>query len=207
MYEHNEGRAPCMADVQEIMSKLRPSKNANPPILGLNALKMMRAQQNGFPKDMYHQHLEPQLALHEDHERELQKLGYTDTYIRQEYPKTLYRRNMDPRFAERRDQASGQILSEPWVEERIVKSKEREEALLKERVPATAGPWVARITDIDPLPSESEEDLTQTIARLQGQLDEARRRAGDAGSEEATDIKVTVPNPFAKRKRSPTKAA
>lgn len=174
-WDHNEGRPATMKDVEAILSQIRPPENANPAVLAINALTIMRAKQNGYPKHIYHETLEPVLALNEFQYRELMKLGYVEHYIPREHPKMLFRRNMDPRFNLRRDPSTNEPLNHDHVEERTVRSKEADAALRKQPAPAGCGPWVSKLTDIEPLPDGPDEAPDVTIARLQGQLDEARR--------------------------------
>ncbi len=176
-YEHNEGRPPSMQDVTAIMSALRPPKNANPPILGIRLQNMMREQQNGYPKHLYHDALDPVFALNEDQEAELQKLGYVEHYIRRTHPKTLFRRNFDKKFALQRDLATGEPVNIEFVETRILKSAHAEAELRKQKPALGCGPWVEKLDQIEPIPEGPGEDPAVTIGRLQGQLDEARRAA------------------------------
>ena len=174
-WDHNEGRPASMQDVEKIMSALRPTKNSNPPVLAIRCLAIMREKQNGYPKHLYHESLEPVLALNEDQHAELMKIGYVEHYIPREYPKILFRRNMDPKFNLRRDVATNEPLNHDHVEERIVRSQEAEAKVRKQPVPQGCGPWVSKLDDIEPLPDGPEEDPDVTIARLQGELAEARR--------------------------------
>lgn len=170
MYEHNEGRPPSMKDVNEILGKIRQASTTNPPISALQNRALMQAKSLGFPKDMYHETLDPVQALHADHEKELRELGYGTFYIPRHYPKTLYRRNFDERYKLQKDPATLAILNHEFVESRIVRSKEQEAELLKAKTPRGCGPWCSKVTDIDPIPDGPEEDPQVTIARLEGQL-------------------------------------
>lgn len=175
-WEHNEGRPPSMADVNDVMNKLRPASTANPPVNGLNLHNMQKATKGGYPKFLYHETLEPQYVTREDQELELAQLGYVTTYIPRSYPRTLFRRNPDPRFAAKFAEGTGTLTqtTEHQVEERIVRDKEHEARIRKERRPAGASDWVYRLEDL-PAPPEAEgEDPAVTIARLEGQLAEAR---------------------------------
>jgi hypothetical protein len=174
-WDHNEGRPATMKDVEGILSQIRPPENSNPDILAIDALTIMRAKQNGYPKHLYHEALEPVLALNKFQHTELMKIGYVEHYIPREYPKVLFRRNMDPRFDLRRDPGTKEPLNHEHVEERMVRSKEAEAALKKQPAPAGCGPWVQKLTDIEPLPDGPDEHPDVTIARLQGELAESRR--------------------------------
>lgn len=173
---YNDRPAPTQSAADAILAKLRPATQENPPVIGINILAMQRAVNGGYPVHLYHEHLEPRIVTRPDQEQELSALGYGRTYIPQSYPTMLYRRNMHPRFSPEnvRDKATGILPREPWVEERIVRSAEHEQQTraANERTGYKLGPWVKKITDIEPLPEqETLRDQSLEIARLQGQVE------------------------------------
>jgi hypothetical protein len=167
-WEHNEGRPATMKDVEGILRDLSKGERGNPPVLALNNRNLMKARNNGYPMEMYHETLEPALVINEAQQEKLGQMGYVTHYIPRAYPKGLFRRNMDPKFALKPDPATKEPQGEPFVEHRVAKSKAHHEALLKERVPKGCGPWVERITDIEPLPDEPDVEEPPAKARKKG---------------------------------------
>jgi hypothetical protein len=157
---------PNMEQVKAILTKRDP-RMKNPEVLAINAVRMMRAKNNGYPKELYHASLDPVLCDTVEQEIELQRLGYQPSYIFREFPKMMYRRNFGDRYSKTE-----------FVEEKVVKSREEEAALkgIKE-APGTSH-WKHAIADLPPLPDQMEqEDLNAQIERLRGALEEAQRVA------------------------------
>jgi hypothetical protein len=154
-WEHNEGRPPSMKDVEAILRDLSKGERSNPPVLALNNRNLIKARNNGYPLEMYHETLEPVFALNEAQSEKLMSVGYVTHYIARQYPKAVFRHNPDPKFALRRDPATGEPLNHEFVEERFVKTEAHHEALKKEPVPKGCGPWVERLTDVNELSAVS----------------------------------------------------
>ena len=171
-WEHNEGRAPSMKDVERILADLSKGDNTNPPVLGINLRTMMRAKQNGFPLEMHHATLEPVLAMTEKQQEKLREMGYVTNYIPRHYPKAIYRRNIDPKFAIKRDLATGEPQNTEFVESRVVRDEKQHEALKKQPVPRGCGPWVEGITNVEELADEG-----QQIERIEREIAAARKGA------------------------------
>jgi|SRR5579859_3203858 len=170
------------SQVAETLKRVRTDPRANnKPVLGVNVEMMNRAKNGGFPKHMYHENADAIVVMNEDEEQAVSRLGYSPYYIRRQFPKILYRRNMDARFAigeaeEKRTRELGSFVSrEPFVEETTVQNAEQEEALLKRPAAKGCGKWVAKITDLEPLPEETSEDAALEIARLKGRLEESEK--------------------------------
>jgi hypothetical protein len=156
-WEHNEGRPASMKDVEGILRDLSKGERGNPPVLALNNRNLMKARNNGYPMEMYHETLEPVFALNEAQSEKLGEMGYVSHYIPRAYPKQLFRHNPDPKFALRRDPATGEPLNHQYVEERTVKTAKHHQELLKAPVPKGGGPWVEKLTDVEPLPDPDAE--------------------------------------------------
>jgi hypothetical protein len=158
--------------VQSIMSSLKPPKAGNPRILVIDQAPLIKAKNGGYPIWLYHHTLEAQYVTREDQQLELEKMGYTTTYIPHLYPRTMFRRNMDPKYDAKLDVPTGLYQGNAFVEERIVKDEAHEKRLLGEKYHGKykVGPWVYRLTDIEPLNEGPGEDPAVTIARLEGQL-------------------------------------
>lgn len=170
-WDHNEGRAPSMRDVNEILTKLRPASTSNKPVMALNQRKTMLAQNNGFPMHLYHETLEPVVALTEEQAEELYRLGYQQEWIGHRFPKYLFRRNFDIKYALKRDPATQNPINHEYVEERLIRNADHEKAVLTEPKRSGTGPWCERITDIEPLPDNVGEAAEVRIARLEGQIE------------------------------------
>jgi hypothetical protein len=169
--------------VQAIMSSLRPPRAGNPRVLVNDQLPLLRAKTGGYPKWMYHAEMDAVYVMREDQEEELVKLGYTTAYVPHLYPRTLYRRNLDPKFAARPDLGTGVAPNNEYVEERIARDAKHEEAIRKEKAPRTVlGGWQLKLDDIADMPEQAAEDPAVTIARLEGQLlASSREHAGSPG--------------------------
>lgn len=176
MNDHDHEQA--MLDIRKQMQDVAMTPGANnEPVLAVNQLAGIVAKNGGYPLHMYHQKLDPVIALNRQQENFLSSKGYVRNHIPHNYPKALYRRNFDAKFAPEIDKATGKLVREPFVEVRRVKSEEEERAVKVGRPPKVCGPWVDKITDIEPIPEKSMEDPELKIAELEGQLKEARRLA------------------------------
>jgi hypothetical protein len=153
-WQHNEGRPPSMKDVEAILRDLGKGERGNPPVLALNNRNLMKARNNGYPMEMYHETNEPVFALTEQQTEKLMAMGYVTHYIPRHYPKAIFRRNLDPKFALRRDQATNEPLNHEFVEERFVRNEKQHWELKKEKVPKGCGPWVEKLTDVEKLAAE-----------------------------------------------------
>ena len=140
-----------MKDVQAILADLSKGDSTNPPVLGLNLRNLMKARNNGFPMEMYHETLEPIFAINEKQAEKLGQMGYVTHYIPRQFPKWIFRFNSDPKFALQLDPATRQprVGSIEWVEQRLVKTQTQLDALKKERIPRNCGPWCEKLTDVE----------------------------------------------------------
>jgi len=182
-----EQRVGSREDVQRIINSLKPPRSGNARVLVIDQAPIMRARNGGFPKFMYHATLPPVYVLREDQEEELSKLGYGMNYIHQPYPKALFRRNMDERYAERPDPTTGVAPNPPYVETITANDAAHEERIRKIAKPKRSAPeggilfvgeWVAKYDEIDPLPETPTEAPEVTIARLEGELVAVRETRG-----------------------------
>jgi hypothetical protein len=164
-WEHNEGRPASMKDVEDILRDLGKGERSNPPVLALNNRNLMKARNNGYPMEMYHETMEPVLALNERQTEKLMSMGFVTHYIPRHYPKVVFRHNPDPKFALRRDPATGEPVNHEFVEERFVKTAAHHDALRNERVPKGCGPWVEKLTDIEGLPDGPEDGPAKGLKR------------------------------------------
>jgi hypothetical protein len=156
-WQHNENRPASMKDVEAILRDLGKGERSNPPVLALNNRNLMKARNNGYPMEMYHETLEPVFALNEAQTEKLMAAGYVTHYIPRHYPKVVFRHNPDPKFALRRDPATGEPVNHEYVEERVVKTPQQLAELRKLKIPRGCGPWVERLDDI----TEKTEDRSQ----------------------------------------------
>lgn len=146
-------------------------KNKSPRVLGIHLHDQMRAKNLGYPKDMYHPTMDMRQALNEEEETALAQVGFRAGYTHKEFPKTLFRRNMDEKYAPKFDLATKAQVNIEYVEEIRVRDAAHEEQLRKEkRKPSVKSDWCDKITDLPELAGGPEEDPLVTIARLQGQI-------------------------------------
>lgn len=174
-------------ELAEKIKQIRLTPGAdNKPVLAVNIEMLQRAKNGGYPKHLYHATMTPVVALSDKEEQVYFEHGYQANYSHRDFPKWLYRRNTDPRFALSASEIDhqhkvGGYLREPFVEAVQVNTKEEETVLIKKAKPSTAGPWEDAITDLEALPDSPAEDHEVTIARLQGQLEEAQRQRAAKG--------------------------
>lgn len=142
-----------MERVRRIMQELvsAPGTN-NEPDLAINQLRQMVARNKGFPCHLYHPVLDPVVVINSAQKKALMAQGYVENYIHKDYPRMLFKRNMDPKFE-----------VEEFIEKRVVKDAVAEKTLL-------AQGWANSPADCEPLAPEAEEDPKVTIARLQERL-------------------------------------
>lgn len=190
------------AGVQELLKEVRMrAQNGNPPIRGIAILRTMRAKNNGFPKIMSHAELDPVMIYKEEEQVALEAEGYSENYIPRAYPKMLFRRNMHPRFHkspeeltrilqldDRTKEVELATTNEHDFIERVTVASAEQEAKLKADEEAwfkkhpkrkDIGPWCAKITDIEAFPEGPDEDPAVTVARMEGELAEARRQLSE----------------------------
>jgi hypothetical protein len=164
-------------ELANLMKDLAMTPKANnDSVLAINQLNQMRAQNGGYPLDMYHATMDPIQVLNRDQETLLASKGFTRNFIPHNYPKHMYRRNMEARYGPQKNTATGMLLAEPFVETRLVKSETEEKTLLVTKVPKGCGPWFGSITEIDPIPEGPDEDAELTAARQEGQITELRQQ-------------------------------
>jgi hypothetical protein len=128
-------------------------RNSSDPILGVNVQEMQRAKNGGYPRDLYHQTLQPVQVMNRSQEMAMAGMGYVRNYIHRHYPKFMYCRNMAKKF-----EASG------FVEERLVHNEAQEHQLLNQK-------WRCSIGELEAPDAPPSEDPKITIARLQGQIE------------------------------------
>ncbi len=169
-------------EVDRVLSRLQQKGvgTSTKPVLSVNQHEMMRGRNNGYPKDMHHAQMAPRQALNEDQESMLISQGYQSAYIHHTHPKWLFRRNMNPKFdPEQRGDLTQEARNtmNPFVEDRLVKDAREESKLMTQKPPQGCSQWVGSLGLLDPLPDAPEEDPNNSIARLQGQIEELRRAA------------------------------
>jgi hypothetical protein len=158
------------AEINRLMQEFDHPAADNRPVLMIDIIEQQQARNNGYPKWMYHEALEPQQVKNREQERAIAAQGYKTFYVQRSspYPAYVFRRNMDPKF-EDPNAATG--APGDFIEQQLVRSEGEMEALKKTRKPKTAiGEWVREIADLPPIADGPTEDPAVTIARLQGEL-------------------------------------
>jgi hypothetical protein len=160
-------------EIQRILAQYDNPAATNEPVLMIDIIAQQQARNMGFPKWLYHSHLEPVQIKNKEQENALRKEGYTTNYIHRSFPAFVFRRNMEAKF-EDADMLSG--APGDFIEQRMVKSQEAFVALGKERKPRTViGDWCFDLSELPPIAEGPKEDPAVTIARLQGQLQAMQR--------------------------------
>ncbi len=190
MLEHQEV---TQSDIDRALQSIQQKgvSASTKPVLQVNIDRIQKAQNGGFPMNMHHKTLEPRPAYNDAQLAMLMSQGYQEAYIPRHYPKWMHRRNLSPVFdpsvnPAKFDAAQNPAgVSDPFVESREVKTADAERALLAEKAGRDCSPWV---DSVDKLPvvadsAQSEDDLRQQVAMLEGRIDEQRRMAagGNAG--------------------------
>jgi len=169
--------------VQKLLSDVRQSAGrGNPPIRGIDIYNQMRAKNAGFPKFMYpplDSPLRPECVYKIDEQIALEERGYTMQYQVRNWPHMIHRRNMSKKFAGELDNGDPDPSVHPYIESRVCKSKDEFDALNKQKQNSGVGPWKMSLLEVEPL-EEGGEDPALVIARLEGQLAEARKKAEKA---------------------------
>jgi hypothetical protein len=190
--ESTQSYSDQQVEINRVLQRLQQKgvASSSKPTMMVNTIMVMKGRNGGYPKDLYHQHLDPIVAINEDQENYAIAQGYGPTYIDKRYPKMLLRRNMHPKFAAKADPSLGApddtstFKGNEYVEERIVANEKAEKILLAGKVPTGCSQWVEKLTDL-PDPDAPDEDQSLLIARLEGQLAEAQRKQADAPQESA----------------------
>ena len=174
-------------EIDNIMKSIAAQSKRSPPLPLANQIHMMQVAKDGYPVSMYHERLPPKVADKEEQEVFLREQGYSRTYKHHEYPKMLVRRNFDQKFdGYERVLVNGVMHStnkpevEKFVESKIAKSEAEEKALKSARVPTGCGPWVDKITDIEPMPAGPAEPQSVAIARMQAEMAQMQERLAAA---------------------------
>ncbi len=154
----------------------------NPRSLGIRTIEMMLAKNNGYPKPMYHQTLEVRYAMKEEEEISLSSLGYSTQYIAKQYPKALFRRNMEPKYEPQFDPATNLQTNLAFVQEITCRDEKHERELRLMKPKKGQSDWFERITDVPAMDDAPDEDPKVTIARLQGELEAYRGEQTQAES-------------------------
>ncbi len=153
------------------------------PVLQVNIDRIQKAQNGGFPQDMFHATLAPRQAMNEAQEQMLMSQGYKREYIHCTHPKWMHRRNMSAAYdpaknPDRFDPLKNPMgVGNPFVESRQVGSPEAERKLVTGKNERDCGPWVASVDLIAPMAdTPGAEDMRTQLAYSEGQVDELRRQ-------------------------------
>lgn len=157
----------CDQFLQE--ARMAPTTKS-PRVLGINQIPLMRAKNNGYPVDMFHESLEMRQAMREEEEMALANMGYQRQYIPKEYPKALFRRNMAPKYEPQFDPSTNLQTNNAFVEEVVCRDPKQEKTLRLMKVGPGLSEWFEKITDIPELEDGPTEDPKVTIARMEGQI-------------------------------------
>lgn len=165
--------------VQKLLSDVRQSAGrGNPPVRGVDIYNQMRAKNAGFPKFMNppaDSPLRPECVNTVDEQLALEGRGYTESYTHRAWPHFVHRRNMNKKFAGLLDNGDPDPAARPYIESRQCPSKEVFDNWNKVKEGNGVGSWKMSLLEIEPL-EEGGEDPALAIARLEGQLEEARAK-------------------------------
>lgn len=164
--------------VSAILAKYHDKRANNAPPLGMNLLQAVQIQNGGYPLWMHKAGYKPVHVMNANQEAALANTGYARNYRKQEYPRSLYRRNME--LIRVRVEGTKETEMVPrftdFVETVVVDSAEAEAALL-----AKDASWSADVTNLPAVQGAPEEDPKITIARLQERLAAAEGKHEDDG--------------------------
>lgn len=152
-------------EINELIASLTKDPDASNDIaLGTDIIEMERAKNGGYPRNMYHQSLQPVIVTNRSQESAVSARGYVRNYIHQEFPRMLHRRNPDVKFK-----------ASDYVESRTVIDDNAMAALMKSRTPEGCSEWGWTAADLPEIVVDSKEAQSLMIAKLQGQLEELRK--------------------------------
>lgn len=159
--------------VKDLLAQFYDKRANNAPPLGINLIEIARAQNNGYPRFLYHQTHPPVNVDNELQENALAQRGYVRNYIRHAFPRTLYRRNLATvrqRIGESKDYEDIPKFPD-FVETAVANNADHEKSLKGARVPALCSAWCDDCAHLPDLEDGPTEDKDATIARLRGQLE------------------------------------
>lgn len=159
-------------EVDQFLQDARTAPTTKSPrVLGINQLPIMRAKNNGYPVDMYHESMAMRQAFKEEEEMALSQQGYQRQYILKEYPKALFRRNMAAQYEPQFDPSTKLQVNNAFVEEMVCRDEKHERELRLMKPKPGQSEWFEKITDVPELEDGPLEDPKITIARLMGQVE------------------------------------
>lgn len=167
-----------MTDTQKqnlatLVAKCVDKKATGAIMLNVNVRKIQQGQQGGYPIDMYHETEAPVFVTSDELEQIYAEHGYRRQYIKQFYPKFVFRRNLNPEFKGR-----------DWMEEKCVKDEKDEARVRALKRPSGCGPWCNELAELEELPARRVESPEVTIARLEAQLEAEKAKVLVAQSDE-----------------------
>jgi hypothetical protein len=167
--------------VKDLLAQFFDARANNATPLGVDMLEQMRGKNGGYPRFLYHSVHEPVQVTNKEQETALSQRGYVRDYRRHNYPRTLYRRNLNTVKTRILDSKEFEDVPKfpDFVETIVARTKEHEEEIANQRTPDKCSAWVddmSLLPEIDSGPGESKD---ATIARLRGQL-EALQSSGEA---------------------------
>jgi hypothetical protein len=189
-------------DVTQLLEQIRRDpRTDNPRVLWINQNAQMKAKNGGYPIDMHHETYLPVQVFNEKEEDAMSQVGYRREYKHKDFPCAIYRRNGHPKFhkstEERQRIACLTIEAQrlematdnegDYIETVTVKNQGELDKFMaqKPNKAAKIGSWHLKVTDIDPLDRDPEEDPAVTIARLQGEVDGMKGKEKGKKSEAA----------------------
>ncbi len=160
----------------KLMAKFQDAKATNEPVLMVNLEEQMSLARGGYPLWLYHATLKPQYVVNKTQATEMKAIGYGVNYIPQEFPKMLFRRNMDPRFDTPAKQTEHAHFFTrgglgDFIESRTFQTADEFGRAEKERLPKTViGGWVPKVSDLPPIPADDAMDKEARIQQLEGMI-------------------------------------
>ena len=142
---------PVMRGIDEELRDLVNTKGTSDSIpLAHDIAEMQRLKNKHFPMHMYHDTLEPRVAINGAQKDLLIGKGYGQNYKHKDFPCMVFRRNMELKFQ-----------GDAFVESRTVNTKAERDKL---------SDWVESPAELAPLPDAPVEDPRVVIARLEERL-------------------------------------
>lgn len=159
--------------VKDLLAQFYDKRANNAPPLGINLLEISKAQNGGYPLTLYHSIHKPVIVDNLQQEQAIAQRGYVRNYIRHNYPRTLYRRNMatvKQRIGESKDYEDIPKFPD-FVETAVANDADHEKGLKGARVPALCSAWCVDCAHLPEMEDGPAEDKDAVIARLRGQLE------------------------------------
>lgn len=145
---------------QKIIAELRNPQGQQGPVMMNQIQEIIRANNRGYPVNLYHATEDAVVATNEQMEAALREIGYGRTYIHKHFPKFVFRRNDDPK-----------LRDSDYIESRVVKDEQELETVKKQYRPGCSA-WFESAADVPEMERPQERSAIELeLARAKAELE------------------------------------